>query len=1117
MADSQQGEPTGQVELGAFTLTHRIGQGGMAQVWGAAHPSGASAAIKVMTADRAQDPRWRSGFLREIRATAGLNHPNIVRLFDCGVVPASAAHLGLVPGSPWVAMERAAGDLLGHLPTHWGGLRRILFEILDALAHAHARGVIHRDLKPANVLVTDAGGAWRLQLTDFGIAHVGTEESALSASPTTSGGGTPEYMAPEQVTGRVAEQGPWTDLYALGCLAYTLASGRPPFAGESALNIAIQHVTHVADPLAPRFAVPAGLGGWVARLMSRSPRGRYDCAADAACALARLSEGFAAPPPVDAVGLALSDTVAAFHTMALDVDALTLDGRGATRTDDAVPPMPETWQTATPAPEILADAGLGLLGVRRPPMLGRVAHRDQLWAALRAANAGAPARMIALMGSRGLGTSTIARWVCERAAEVGAAEIFEAQHQRTDTADDGIGAMLRRHFNALALEPAGVRAHIERWVDGPWAADLATAALWSPDGDADAGAFESADVRHAIVGRYLAERATLRPVILFIDEGQWGGDTLAFALWLLRAAVPRVLIIMAFDQSSTALSGPASRAHWARLDAHPLVTQLPLEPLSHAVHCRLIASLLPLDAGLRAAIHTHTAGRPRFAHALMLYWAEEGWLRSGADGFVLHPGVDAWPANVGEVFVRRIERLAQADDSTMRAVELAAVLGLRVFSAQWVAVCRALKVPLPMGLVDRLLRAGLALPRPGGWAFSHDAAVGALRDQARAHGRLAQANLVCARVLEPLGEPVLRYLYRAGAYGALVPKMMGVVRGLMARSEYGSVLTLLQMSKEPFAALGIEPPDPRWIEARMIEARALRFAVGVQPALAVLAPLEPLLDQAPPPIAAQLAHARATIAGPEVDFEARQARYEDALTRYRALGEDAGAAECLHGLGLMAMLTGRMPQALAHMNAAVQRADAAASVGVLAWALQGCALVKRFMDDPSGEADAERALALFKRERSLSGMGAVHFSLGDFRLAVGDFAAAEAHLQRSLSVLDAIDSQMVVLPRIALVAVAAHQGDLDAAARRFADVALVSDDRIFNSAQILTRYHSLGLWLTAARAPADAEPYLTALEAHADAVVLDTVRANLRRARQVAAPSLWARLDALLGGLRSAG
>ena len=1103
--------PADPVYFGAFRLDAQIGQGGMAQVWAATHVSGASTAIKVMTAERAQDPLWRAGFLREIRAIAGLNHPNIVRLFDCGEVPASGASLGFAPQSPWVAMERASGDLHAAWPTHWGALRRVLFDILDALAHAHARGVIHRDLKPANVLVTQAEGGSTLRLTDFGIAHVGNDESSLIASPTAKSGGTPEYMAPEQVTGRIAEQGPWTDLYALGCMAYTLASGRAPFDGGSALSTAMQHMTGTAPPLQPRFPVPPAFHLWLAQLMARDPRQRYRHAADAAFALARLSTGFAHAAPVDTPTFALSDTVAALHTMVLDMGDLELAFDGGLEQQFPRPPLPETWRTAEASPPQLTDAGLGLLGVRRPPLAGRVAHRDLLWARLHAADAGAPAQAVTLIGERGLGTSMLARWFCERASEVGAAEIFEARHQRTDTSDDGIGAMLRRYFGALSLTPDAARAHIERQAgDDATAEGIAEAALWSPEGTSER--FESSDVRHAIVRRFLAERAQHRPVILFIDEAQWGGDTLAFARSILREAVPGVLMIMAVNETGMSFSGPQSRAHWGRLQADPQVEHLRVTPLSEPVHCQLIRTLLPLDPTLRAAVHEHTQGHPKFAHDLLLYWVEEGWLTSGAAGFELQADVDAWVPDIATLHIRRFERIEQGDLNAQQALEVAAILGARVRSSVWVSVCRGLGVRLPIGLVDRLLRSGLAQPREGGWAFDCGSAVDALRNRARAAHRYRHVNLVCARVLGAQGETALRYLFQAEAYAELIPKMLRAVRGLMARSEHGSALTLLRLLDTPFKALQIDSPDPRWIEARILETRASRYALGVSAAQDSLATIETLVDVAPPPIAAQLAHLRATVAGPDVDIITRHAHYTDALARYTALGEHVGASECLHGLGLMALLTGRLSLALTHMTQAVRTATLGDDDSVRAWAYQGMGLIKRFLEDPSGEQDAQTALDLFREQRARGGMGATHFSVGDFRLAAGDLDAAAVSLDRSLSILTAIDSQMKVLPQIARVAVSALRGDMHEAAARLAAVEMDVADRIFHSGQVLTRYHSLGAWVAAANGDADAvQTHLTALKRYPKVAVLDTVLANLKRTRtQLDEPVVVAQLDALI-------
>src|SRR5262245_24170105 len=138
-----------------------------------------------------------------------------------------------VAGSPFLAMELAnVGSLREHAtPVDYPSVRHLLLQLLDALAHAHARGVLHRDVKPGNVLIfEDDLGRRAVKLADFGLAH------ALGRCPVdgelSATAGTPTYMAPEQHQGAWREFGPWTDLYALGCTAFRLVQGRPPFEGD---------------------------------------------------------------------------------------------------------------------------------------------------------------------------------------------------------------------------------------------------------------------------------------------------------------------------------------------------------------------------------------------------------------------------------------------------------------------------------------------------------------------------------------------------------------------------------------------------------------------------------------------------------------------------------------------------------------------------------------------------------------------------------------------------------------------------------------------------------------------------------------------------------------------
>ena len=191
------------IPVGPFHLDRIIGRGGMGEVWRARHVDGRhTVAVKVLTSQAAQDLYFQASFRNEARAAAGLTHPNIAAVFDYGRIPAEADRASegrLRAGSPYLVMEMAAGGSLeGHLGRlEWRDIRVILLCLLDALAHAHARGVVHRDLKPGNALL--AGGWGRVKLTDFGLAHAPGSDSALREDE--GAVGTPAYMAPEQFEG----------------------------------------------------------------------------------------------------------------------------------------------------------------------------------------------------------------------------------------------------------------------------------------------------------------------------------------------------------------------------------------------------------------------------------------------------------------------------------------------------------------------------------------------------------------------------------------------------------------------------------------------------------------------------------------------------------------------------------------------------------------------------------------------------------------------------------------------------------------------------------------------------------------------------------------------------
>ncbi|MBA3547786.1 MAG: serine/threonine protein kinase, partial [Nannocystis sp.] len=284
--------------LGPFVLERPIGSGGMGEVWRAVHRvEQVPVAIKVIGQHWARQPSYRRAFAREVRAVAGLLHPGIVAVFDQGIVGEAAARASghaLAADSPYLVMEYLPrGSLEGLLGAlDWPLVQVLTRGILGALAHAHARGVVHCDLKPGNVLLSGITEV-AIKLTDFGVAHalVSVEEPGESGGDPQSGG-TPAYMAPEQLLGRWRDYGPWTDLYALGCMLWELCCGLPPFAAPDLIRLAGLHLHEPPGLFRPLFAVPPRLEDWLRGLLAKRTTARPGCAADAAWAFGRaVGEG----------------------------------------------------------------------------------------------------------------------------------------------------------------------------------------------------------------------------------------------------------------------------------------------------------------------------------------------------------------------------------------------------------------------------------------------------------------------------------------------------------------------------------------------------------------------------------------------------------------------------------------------------------------------------------------------------------------------------------------------------------------------------------------------------------------------------------------------------------
>ena len=275
----------GAIVDGRYEVLHRLGSGGMADVY-LAHDTqlGRDVALKVLHRRFARDTQFVERFKREAQAAAGLQHPNVVGVYDRG------EH----DGTYYIAMEYLPGKTLRQVLDEEAPLdqeRAIdhTLQILQAAAFAHRNGIVHRDFKPHNVMVGPDG---RLKVTDFGIARAGASEMTETGSIM----GTAQYLSPEQAQGQPV--GPASDLYSIGVMLYEMLTGYVPFSGDSAVAIALRHVSDPPTPLREvRPDVHPALEAIVMRALQKDPAARFGSAEEFAEVLESAREAIRSGDP----------------------------------------------------------------------------------------------------------------------------------------------------------------------------------------------------------------------------------------------------------------------------------------------------------------------------------------------------------------------------------------------------------------------------------------------------------------------------------------------------------------------------------------------------------------------------------------------------------------------------------------------------------------------------------------------------------------------------------------------------------------------------------------------------------------------------------------------------
>lgn len=290
---------TQPLSLGQYQLLDELGRGGMGRVYKALHTiMGREVALKVISPELVRDPVAIAWFLREVRASTQLNHPNIVMAYDANEAD----------GLYFLVMEYVHGVTLDALVKQKGPLSipyacALMRQAVLGLQHAHEKGMVHRDIKPSNLLIPtpkgDPSSEVLVKILDFGLARLQGKSKGDTIALRGEAGvlGTPDYIAPEQ-SRDIHAADIRSDLYSLGCVFYFTLTGRVPFPGDNAMEKLIKHLMEQPEPLEKvRPEVPAELAAIVRRLMAKDPADRYQTPAALARELEKVSGTLSEKPP----------------------------------------------------------------------------------------------------------------------------------------------------------------------------------------------------------------------------------------------------------------------------------------------------------------------------------------------------------------------------------------------------------------------------------------------------------------------------------------------------------------------------------------------------------------------------------------------------------------------------------------------------------------------------------------------------------------------------------------------------------------------------------------------------------------------------------------------------
>ncbi|MSP24943.1 MAG: hypothetical protein EXR75_07200 [Myxococcales bacterium] len=642
------GLAVGSVLASRYQIRRELGRGGMGFVYLCRDlVLDERVALKVLP--RADDPGGPSAsqsqkkgknddawfFFEEARALSGLSHPAIVRARDYGVLTDGSPYLAMdvVPGRSlheWIYRSRTEG------PLPWPVIWSTVDQVLSALAHAHARGVIHGDLKPSNILLDRSSGddRPRASVLDLGLAWLTRDlvdhrlDGSHEVAPTVRyGAGTPGWMAPEQIRMATPHIGPATDLYPLGCLIFTLLTCREPFEGTND-ELLEQHKNAPMPALPLPTDAPEEVVEFVRRCMEKWPWNRFDFAADARREWNRFR------PATALISIPPGST-------GLGADIASMRGASSDLGD-----IGDAGEALVGEPSVTTP---NLLGLRPSPMVGRLEERRELLSTARQVTESEEPqhRFVLLSGAAGVGKSRIAECLCQEIHELAWMRTLRSRYRKIAAPMDGVVGALVQHYR---IEKAK-RATIEKVLMNLWRVPMdddegltwvAGAAAWLcrvKDETEVLGptkkrfVLDRPELKWLVIRKTLEKTADGRPLLLWLDDLHRAPAESFQRLARVRRDLKHIpLMLVATMRNEDVANDPTARARIELLLEEYGGRRIEVEPLDARDAEQLLRETLPLAPDAMAAAVKRANGNPLFALQLVHSWSLNHLLTVRSDG-----------------------------------------------------------------------------------------------------------------------------------------------------------------------------------------------------------------------------------------------------------------------------------------------------------------------------------------------------------------------------------------------------------------------------------------------------------------------------------------------------